>query len=481
METADEKLTGEKNGLTNGITKDVDSSYLNWAEHITIIDLSNKNLKNIDEKTKFPPNLYDLSLSHNNLSEVPNVVLKLDKIRHLDLSYNSITYFDDTPSFCHTIEALNLSWNHLAGPPYWVWLESPKNLSELNLNYNVNITNSLTDIYIEELLNYSVKVANIKIANCRLHTNVDLICTFERAKSLELGVANFSSFCNVLEEIPCIGLDKCCDIERLNLQNTRIYNIKANIDMFMHLVEIDLSMNNIGGLPKEFCNLEKLEICILSYNNLLYLPDDINKLKKLVRLHMDNNELCMLPDRIIELKSLEFVDLYNNCLNEVPDEIQNVKELDLAQNYFDEPDNEEYLVKKEKLRINITDRYDGRKVERVRQDSEHSNDITDDEEEFLKSIEENNKTVYQQYDPPSSPEDWDSDKYWVPCSELHCTTPSLSPWMFYVKQKMAEGNFCPMDAHTVPIVELVKYENKCNPKVWVEVEGQFDDYSDDDS
>lgn len=90
-------------------------------------------------------------------------------------------------------------------------------------------------------------------------------------------------------------------------------------------------------------------------------------------------------------------------------------------------------------------------------------------------------TEIQKYDPPSSPEDWDSDKYWVPGFSGPKTHVPQSPWVDFVKRKMSEGNFCPMDAHSVSIAEKVKYEKLWNNKIVYESDGQFDDFSDDNS
>lgn len=55
-------------------------------------------------------------------------------------------------------------------------------------------------------------------------------------------------------------------------------------------------------------------------------------------------------------------------------------------------------------------------------------------------------------------------------------------WLDYVKRKMAEGNFCPMDMHlSISITDKVRYEKMYYPKPEYESDGQFDDYSDDDS
>ncbi|XP_026758530.2 leucine-rich repeat protein SHOC-2-like [Galleria mellonella] len=481
MATRNEKSFQYKNGFKNRIAEKIDTTLLQWSANITYIDLSNKSILTLDDNVQFPPNLCNLNLSNNGLVQVPDVVLKLKKLQTLDLSHNLIGYFDKTPDFCHVIETLDLSHNHLAGPPYWVWTESPSKLSKLNLNYNFKLSQSFQNGYLEELLQYNVSVSEVNISNCKLGDHMKLFNTFSKVKTLHVGMPNYSNFANHVGDAPCIGLNKCCDIERLILCNTQIYTIKSDIVVFKNIVEINMSHNYISDLPNEFCDLVNLEICVLSHNNLLYLPDNIYKLNKLTHLYIDCNELCTLPERIVEL-NLHVVDLYNNGLYEVLEEIKNVAELDLAQNFFDEPDDPHYAVKKGKLRLNITDRFDGRKIEEDRQDSEQSHCTTDDEELLCSlQIDNNDEVSKQNYDPPSSPEDWDSDEYWVPGYTRRVSPPAQSPWLFFVKKKMAEGHFCPMDAHPVSVAEIVKYEKMCNPRVWHESEGQFDDYSDDNS
>lgn len=53
--------------------------------------------------------------------------------------------------------------------------------------------------------------------------------------------------------------------------------------------------------------------------------------------------------------------------------------------------------------------------------------------------------------------------------------------MAFVTQKMKDGNLCPMDNHTVPVMDKVKYDKKYYPQEEYESDGQFDDLSGDDS
>lgn len=352
------KTKVKNNGTTNGISKTIT---VFWSKNVTSIDLSNKNLPELDNKIEFPPELTELNLSNNIFLEVPASVRCLKHLKVLNLSFNNIVYFDDVPNFLHSIEELNLAHNKLAGPPYWVWFEFPSQLKELNLNYNINLTTVLEGDYFEELLQCNTSITVVKVANCSLRRHQALLQTFPKAKSMEIGIADLSCLMsNRFDQIPCQGLNKCCDIERLNVSNTHIYNIDKSIDVFKDIVEINLSQNNIRCLPNEFCNLRNLEICILSSNCILLLPDTIVMMKKLVCLRIDCNELCMLPDNFSELENLRLLDLYDNALYEIPEYVLSLQELDLALNYMDEPNSDDYLEKKQKLRLNTTGRGNGK-------------------------------------------------------------------------------------------------------------------------
>ncbi|XP_068631961.1 uncharacterized protein [Battus philenor] len=180
---------------------------------------------------------------------------------------------------------------------------------------------------------------------------------------------------------------------------------------------------------------------------------------------------------LFSLPNLKKLDLYHNHLREVPPSLNRIEAIDLAQNYMEEPDDSDYIKKKEILRVNCGQRWNGRKYEVPKSESIYSEMVTDDESNFLDNenvIKENGSR------PPSSIEDWDSDEYWVPHQNRYYSAPQTF-WVHFVKQKMEEGNFCPMDSHAVSVTEQVKYEKLCNPRIQYESDGQFDDYSSDDS
>uniref|UniRef100_A0A2A4IT54 Disease resistance R13L4/SHOC-2-like LRR domain-containing protein n=1 Tax=Heliothis virescens TaxID=7102 RepID=A0A2A4IT54_HELVI len=480
----DEK-NNKNNELTNGLIKN-DIITIEFMANITDLDLSNGKLSSLDENLKLPPNILHLKLSHNKLTKVPPNVLNLENVKTVDLSFNSIEFFNEKPNFCHNLTRLNLKSNNLKGPPLWVWNERPEKLVYMNLSNNENICLSFVNGNFEEILQIKISVMEIDLHNCRLSKYAKFMATFTEAKVVILGCDDYSHIkANNLDHIPFAGLNECHKIEKLDLCNTQLYHINSSIDIYKNLKELNLSQNSITSLPDEFGNLMYLETCILSYNNILYLPDTMYKLQKLITLKLDYNKLCMLPENLHEISSLTILDLYNNNLCEGLDRINNFEELDFAQNYFDEPNNEEYLEKKAKLRANYCDRIDGRKLEAVNDNSDGSYESCDeDDEELCALIHGNSGRGNSEQEVAnsrsSSPEDWDSDSHWIP-QYYKPVTPPKSPWLFFVKKKMEEGNFCPMDAHILSVGDQVKYEKMCHPDVVHESDGQFDDYSDDDS
>ncbi|XP_045487782.1 leucine-rich repeat and death domain-containing protein 1-like isoform X2 [Pieris rapae] len=289
----------EKNEKETVLKKSPFNILNNKNENITFIDLSNQHFTNLGNLT-LPIHLCEVNLSRSSLTRVPQSIMDLTNIRKLDLSHNNIEAFDDVPSFCHIIQDLDLSNNNLRSPPYWVWAESPKKLIKLNISNNTNLK-ALKYDFLLEFLPHRPLVKEVIIHNCRINKDNELIATFVNAKSIQLG--NFYSLCkaNAFYDIPFKSLRECINLENLNVQNTFINNVNANIGVFEKLIEIDLSCNKIATLPKEFCTLKNLEVCLLSFNQLLYLPEEILELQKL--------KICMIIFFVMYLKSITMMKL----------------------------------------------------------------------------------------------------------------------------------------------------------------------------
>lgn len=353
---------GGTSRLKNDTDENMDISndmFMPPAENVTVLNLSGK-YQDIED---LPPYLTHLNISHNNLKKVPQAVLQLRHLVHLDISFNKIEEFDDKPYFCDTIEQLDMSKNALIRPPYWIWSQAPAKLYYLKMFGNPFYERCFRSGQFERLLTYRTKITDLDLSNCCLRRKgLQLLITFPNVKNVTLGINDYSYLNrNHLLSLPCQGLDTFFGVERLIVCNTCISTVNSNITMFKHLIEIDLSENRLRDIPKEFSLLKNLEICDLSYNKLLYLPDNMNMMVRLRVLLLVGNDLCMVPANLAEIESLTTLDLYDNNIYEVSERlVERVAEIDLAQNYFDEPQTEAYMEKKQRLRLNKEFREDGR-------------------------------------------------------------------------------------------------------------------------
>jgi leucine-rich repeat protein SHOC2 len=129
-------------------------------------------------------------------------------------------------------------------------------------------------------------------------------------------------------------------LELLLLSYSGIHKISHRIGELKKLKVFDLKSvynesDELFEIPKEFGQLENLEILNLAYHKLEHLPPSIGNLSKLKQLRLNDNSLKDLSFDFSQMQQLEVLNLSDNKLKKLPQslgEAKSLKELDLSDN-----------------------------------------------------------------------------------------------------------------------------------------------------
>lgn len=98
--------------------------------------------------------------------------------------------------------------------------------------------------------------------------------------------------------------------KNIDLSGKGLTKVPESVFRETSATSLDLSHNKLGGaLQAEVRHLENLEVLNLSDNNLTGVPAEVGQLSKLRVLDLSNNPITGLPYEIGNLKNLEVLDL----------------------------------------------------------------------------------------------------------------------------------------------------------------------------
>lgn len=101
----------------------------------------------------------------------------------------------------------------------------------------------------------------------------------------------------------------------LDLSNKGLTAVPKYVFGMTGLTELNLSHNNLtGAIPGEIRFLKNLKTLDLSYNQMTGVPAEVGQLSNLVTLNLSHNQLTGLPNELGNLKNLKTLNLSgNNC------------------------------------------------------------------------------------------------------------------------------------------------------------------------
>lgn len=229
-----------------------------------------------------------LDLSHNHFY---NFTYSSPVLTKLILSSNDLQQLD-IPSM-PSLEHLDVSVNMLRSQAWIEWPQDAKNLSYLNLSYNM-----LFETPVELWPNLEQLIIN--------NNNYE---TLDISKNTRL--KNIQAFYTGLANL---NVSKATELEELNLMATK--STKLNLAANTHLAKLDVSKNNLGTLDLS----HNVGLKHLVMNDALLESFDFSALTQLEHLEFAKNSLAQ--PNLDALVSLKYLDCSNN----------DIEQLDLAAN-----------------------------------------------------------------------------------------------------------------------------------------------------
>ncbi|MCP4581865.1 MAG: TIR domain-containing protein [candidate division Zixibacteria bacterium] len=218
-------------------------------DKLTILDLSERRIKELPAEIGKLVNLKKLILSRNILKTLPPEIGLLINLKEFYLSFNQLTIL----------------------PPEF---GSLRNLTKCNVESN-------------ELTSLPAEISRLK-----------------NLKYLYLSH-------NKLESLPP-EIGQLSEASSIVINNNQLKSLPIEIGQLENLVEFSIGSNQLRNLPHEIGNLTKLELLYITDNRLTSLPPEIGRLTHLMLLSISDNQLISLSPELSKIEYLRVLHLSNN-------------------------------------------------------------------------------------------------------------------------------------------------------------------------
>ncbi|KAG0361237.1 cysteinyl-tRNA synthetase [Podila minutissima] len=277
--------------------KDLEKAHLEDARELVTLLLQCNRLETIPDTFQTFEYLRILNLSGNNFSKVPLVLCRIASLEELDLSFNEISDIPEEIGQLSRLRKLLLFGNRI-GPYLPAAIGRLLRLRKLDIRQNgiLNLDaisklpalqELLVDYNTNVILSGSFKaLVKMSLMKCNV-TDINLSGTGETLTSLDLSS-------NKLSNLPPMLFEHLRSLEVLILENNSISSI-AGIGTLKRLKVLMTANNNLSSLPEEIGLLESLITLDVHSNNLSELPSAIWRLS-LISLNVSSNLLDTFPD-----------------------------------------------------------------------------------------------------------------------------------------------------------------------------------------
>jgi adenylate cyclase len=294
---------------------------LAWASRLTVLDVSNNRLEQLDQAELHRlMSLVSLKLANNRLSQLPPSFSHFRQLRSLNLSSNNFTIFPEHICNLRSLVDLDISFNKLSSLP---------KISQLTTLERLWVTNNdLKGAFNESFAG----LTNLKEIDARFNgiTNIDNVAKLPNLEQLLVGHNNITTFKGSFPKLRILVLDHCPvtsfeldqpvpTLMSLNIASAKLVEFKETMFGFMpNLQKLNLDKNHLSSMSPQIGRLSKLEFLSMAKNPLNVVPPSIGSLLELKFLNLRECNVKSLPPEIWYCRKLETLNLSSNVLEIFP-------------------------------------------------------------------------------------------------------------------------------------------------------------------
>lgn len=294
---------------------------LTWASRLTVLDISNNRLENLQhaELDRLTA-LVSLRLANNLLTELPSYFERFRSLRSLVLSSNNFKTFPELICNLRSLVDLDISFNKLTSLP---------KIGQLTTLERLWVTNNELKGPFDESWK---KLVNLKEIDARFNgiTSIDNVAGLPKLEQLLVGHNGVSTFKGSFAKLRTLVLDHCpmtsFDLDApvptltaLNIASANIVGFEETIFDFMpNLQKLNLDKNRITNMSVQIGRLTRLEHFSMAKNPLSLVPPSIGNLTELKFLNLRECNIKSVPAELWYCLKLETLNLSSNVLETFP-------------------------------------------------------------------------------------------------------------------------------------------------------------------
>ncbi|XP_071480027.1 uncharacterized protein [Diadema antillarum] len=346
---------------------------------LQVLSVSGNNLKQLPACLGDLKELRTLSMNENEISVLPASLYQLPKLLELHLLGNQFKHLHQDLSQLKTLSHLTLEDNQLVALPSTFGeltslcvLEAGEN----NLEHLPESFGGLTNLRVLNLSRNKLLDLPDSFGDLPSLCYVDMSNNFlsqltPRLASASTSLRKFSAVDNLLKKFP-LWMAELGAIQEIHLGNNYIDDeLPEDFGTVSgaSLRHMDLGANYLDHLPSSIGHLKKVETlhfgshqmeierhAFQNGNRISRLPNSFGDMCNLRHLRLDENLLHGLPDSFGDLQSLEYLDLGQNYIRELPSSfvrLSGLKTCLLSKNHLERlPEDFGRLRSLERLRLN---------------------------------------------------------------------------------------------------------------------------------